>query len=85
MLRGRGFSLAEIGELLDEPGAEAEHLTRLVQRLTAEHDRLEVRIRAVRHTLDSRRHGAEPSMEKMMDGFEAEHEDEVIERWGEDA
>lgn len=85
VLRGLGLSLVEIGELLASPGSEAEHLRRLVERLTAERDRLEVLIRAVRHTLDARRHGTDPSMEKMMEGFNAEYKDEVIDRWGEDA
>lgn len=85
VLRDLGMPLPEIREALAQPGTEVHRLERLVERLDAEQKRLGAQIRAVRHTLEARRDGRSPTMETMMDGFNAQHKEEVIERWGEES
>ncbi|OSM43579.1 MerR family transcriptional regulator [Nesterenkonia sp. PF2B19] len=85
VLRDLGMPLLEIREALAQPGTEVHRLERLVERLQAEQHRLGAQIHAVRHTLQARRDGRSPTMEVMMDGFDAQHKEEVIERWGEES
>lgn len=85
VLRDLGMPLPEIRDALAQPGTEVRRLERLVERLQTEQDRLGAQIRAVQHTLDARRDGRSPTMEAMMDGFNEQHKDEVIERWGEES
>ncbi|MFD5821493.1 MerR family transcriptional regulator [Nesterenkonia xinjiangensis] len=83
VLRDLGMALPEIRDTVAQPGTEVHRLERLVERLEAEQERLGAQIRAVRHTLEARSDGRSPRMEAMMDGFNAQYKDEVIERWGE--
>lgn len=85
LLRDLGLSLPVIAEVLDrqqdEDGALGDHLARL----EAERERVAERIRAVQDSLDSRRDGADPSMEMVLEGFNDRYREEVSARWGEQA
>ncbi|MEU1204306.1 MerR family transcriptional regulator [Nocardia sp. NPDC005825] len=91
LLRELGLSLPVIAEILDRAtdDVDADHaedtalLTHL-RLLEAERARIDDRIRALRHTLDTRA-GAEGSTQMMLEGFNDPYRDEVISRWGEHA
>jgi DNA-binding transcriptional MerR regulator len=85
LLRDLGLSLPVITDVLDRQKDEETALRDHIELLEAERDRLDQRIRALRHTLDARRSGTDPSMEMMLDGFNDRYRDEVISRWGERA
>jgi DNA-binding transcriptional MerR regulator len=82
--RALGFSLTDIGSLLDDPGHD--RLTALErQRELIEHelDRLGTLAAAVDAAIAAQRHGAKLEVATMFDGFDAsEYEEEARERWG---
>ena len=82
--RALGFSLTDIGSLLDDPGHD--RLTALErQRELIEHElgRLGALSAAVDAAIAAHRNGAQLEVATMFDGFDAsEYEDEVRERWG---
>lgn len=95
LLRETGMPLAEIagvlgasagsGDPIDVHAAEITALEAHLARLANEREALERRIGAVEHTLEMRRAGREPRMDVMLDGFNDRYEDEVVQRWGQDA
>ncbi|MEV0234818.1 MerR family transcriptional regulator [Nonomuraea sp. NPDC050786] len=85
LLRDLGLSLPVIADVLNRQKDEESALRDHIELLEVERDRLDQRIRAVRHTLDARRSGTDPSMEMMLDGFNDRYRDDVISRWGERA
>ena len=85
LLRDLGLSLPVIADVLDRQKDEETALRDHVELLQAEHDRLDQRIRAVRHTLQARRSGTDHSLKMMLDGFNDRYRDEVVSRWGERA
>ncbi len=85
LLRDLGLSLPTIADVLDRQRDEDAALHDHIAFLEAERARLDQRIRAVRHTLEARRSGTDPSMEGMLDGFNDRYRDEVVSRWGERA
>ncbi|GGV14220.1 MerR family transcriptional regulator [Actinomadura cremea] len=85
LLRDLGLSLPVIADVLDRQAGEETALAEHIELLEAEHARLEQRIAAVRHTLEARRAGRDPSMQMMLDGFNDPYRDEVVARWGERA
>lgn len=85
LLRDLGLSLPVIADVLDRRADEAAALREHIGLLEGERARLERRIAAVRHTLDARTAGRDPSMEMMLDGFNDPYRDEVVARWGERA
>lgn len=88
LLRDAGMGLSEIAAVLDaqdSSDAEAAALQVHLQRLAADREALERRIRAVEHTVAMRREGREPQMDVMLQGFNDRYEAEVVERWGREA
>ncbi|MEV7008123.1 MerR family transcriptional regulator [Streptosporangium sp. NPDC051022] len=85
LMRRLGMGLPAIAEVLADEVDEREGLLAHITALEAERDRIEQRIRAVRHTLDAMLARAEPSMDVMLEGFNDRYKDEVISRWGEHA
>lgn len=88
LLRDAGMPLAQIAAVLDAPhsiDAEIEALQEHVERLRADRDAIERRIRSVAHTAEMRRQGRRPEMDVMLDGFNDRYENEVIHRWGREA
>nr|WP_053616517.1 MerR family transcriptional regulator [Nocardiopsis sp. NRRL B-16309] len=85
LMRRLGMGLSAIARVLSEEVDQERELAAHVAELEAERDRVDRRIRAVRHTLEALRSGAEPHMDVMLDGFNDRFEDEVVARWGEKA
>jgi DNA-binding transcriptional MerR regulator len=85
LMRRLGMGLAAIGKVLAEEVDQEEGLRAHIAELEAERDRIERRLRSVRHTLEAVRSGAEPHVDVMLSGFNDPFEDDVVERWGEDA
>ncbi|MFJ9555906.1 MerR family transcriptional regulator [Nocardiopsis sp. NPDC101807] len=83
LLRDLGLGLPVIADVLDRQGDEEGALGEHIDLLEAERNRLDQRIRAVRHTLDARASGSDPSMQMMLEGFNDPYRDEVVARWGE--
>lgn len=88
LLRETGMPLAEIADVLDTPediSAEIEALDTHLHQLIQEREGIDRRIRAVEHTLTMRKQGQEPRMDVMLDGFNDRYEEEVVQRWGQEA
>ncbi|WP_137722751.1 MerR family transcriptional regulator [Prescottella subtropica] len=86
LLRDLGLGLAAIADVLaggtDTVAALGTHLDLLEQ----EQERLQRRIASVRTTLEKTRRGEPLMADEMFDGFDhTRYEDEVIEKWGEQA
>ena len=82
--RALGFSLTDIGSLLDDPGHDRlTALERQRELIEREIDRLGTLAAAVDAAIAARRNGAQLEVATMFDGFDAsEYEDEARERWG---
>jgi DNA-binding transcriptional MerR regulator len=82
--RALGFSLAEIGELLDEAGHDRLSALRTQRELIdSELARLARLARALDRAIATVEHGDEQREETMFDGFDpSQYEDEARERWG---
>ncbi|MCP2336448.1 MerR family transcriptional regulator [Actinomadura rupiterrae] len=85
LLRDLGLGLPVIADVLAREKDEETALSDHISLLEAERDRLDQRIQAVRHTLEARRSGRDPSMEMMLDGFNDSYREDVVARWGERA
>ncbi|WP_370013430.1 MerR family transcriptional regulator [Nocardiopsis sp. Huas11] len=85
LMRRLGMGLSAIAQVLSDEVDQEQGLMDHVAELEAERDRIDRRIRAVRHTLEALRSGAEPQMDVMLNGFNDHFEEDVVERWGEDA
>ncbi|WP_105565097.1 MerR family transcriptional regulator [Microbacterium halophytorum] len=88
LLRDTGMALADIAAVLEaqeSQSAEVEALTRHLDQLADDREKLDRRIAAVRHTLRMRAEGLEPRMDVMLQGFNDRYESEVVERWGREA
>ncbi|SHI38068.1 DNA-binding transcriptional regulator, MerR family [Nocardiopsis flavescens] len=85
LLRRTGMGLADIGRVLSEELDEVEGLRAHVAALEEERERVDRRLRAVRHTLRAREAGVDPSPDVMLEGFNDRYEEEVVRRWGEEA
>ncbi|MFF4986110.1 MerR family transcriptional regulator [Streptosporangium saharense] len=85
LMRRLGMGLPAIAEVLAEEVDTCEGLRAHIAELEEERDRVERRIRSVRHTLEALQAGAEPRMDVMLSGFNDLYKDEVISRWGEHA
>ncbi|PRY00716.1 MerR family transcriptional regulator [Allonocardiopsis opalescens] len=83
LLRELGLSLPAIAEVLDRQRDEDAALRAHIAYLEAERARLDQRITAVRHALDARRSGTDPSLEMMLEGFNDPYRDDIVSRWGE--
>ncbi|MER7501544.1 MerR family transcriptional regulator [Nonomuraea pusilla] len=83
LLRDLGLSLPVIADVLGRQKDEEAALRDHVELLELERDRLEQRIRAVRHTLEAGRSGTAPSMRMMLEGFNDRYRDDIVSRWGE--
>lgn len=88
--RELGFPLAEIGRILDEPGADArDHLRRQRSELVARIGRLTEMVAAVDHMLEARTMGLRLTPEEQVaifgDDWEPARVDEAEERWGDTA
>lgn len=82
--RALGFSLTEIGSLLDDPGHDrVVALERQRELIEHEIDRLGALAAAVDAAIAAHRNGADLEVATMFDGFDpSEYEDEARERWG---
>lgn len=86
LLRGFGMGLTRIAEVLDARVDPALALQGHIAALRQEQIRLDRRIASVERTLTAVTRGEQIMPETMFDGFDhAQHEDEVRERWGDDA
>jgi MerR family transcriptional regulator, thiopeptide resistance regulator len=85
LLRDLGLGLSEIAAMLDRPGDEDSALREHIMMLRSERDRLDQRIAAVQHILEARSAGRDPSLERMLDGFNDPYREGVIAQWGERA
>lgn len=86
LLRELGLGLAAIAEVLEGHRDHVQALTRHLEDLRSERDRLDARIRSVELTIQKLQRGEALMPEEMLDGFDhAKYRDEVIERWGKDA
>lgn len=88
--RELGFPLAEIGRILDAPGADArEHLRRQRSELVARIGRLTEMVAAVDHMLEARKMGMRLTPEEQVaifgDDWKPSRVDEAEERWGDTA
>lgn len=82
--RALGFSLGEIGELLDEPGHDPLSALRTQRELVdTELARLTTLARALDRAIAAAEHGEEQQEDKVFNGFDpSQYEDEARERWG---
>jgi len=88
LLRDAGMPLAEISSVLDAaetPEAEVAALRTHLAQLQTEQDAVARRIASVEHTIEMRTQGREPRMDIMLQGFNDDYEDEVVQRWGREA
>lgn len=86
LLRELGLGLPAIAEVLEHESDAEKALSRHLDWLRQEQDRLARQIASVQHTLETVKEGGEIMAEKMFDGFDHTHyTDEVEERWGKDA
>ncbi|MEV6773711.1 MerR family transcriptional regulator [Nocardia sp. NPDC051030] len=85
LLRDLGLTLPTVAEVLARETDEEAALRTHIALLEAERDRLDQRIKAVHHTLESTRVGADPAMSILLEGFNDPYREEVISRWGEEA
>jgi DNA-binding transcriptional MerR regulator len=86
LLRGLGLGLPAIAEVFQQQTDAVKALTRHLEWLRQEQDRLSRQVASVRQTLETVKGGGELMAEKMFDGFDhTQYKDEVEERWGKDA
>ncbi len=86
LLRDLGLPLPQIAEVLARPTREADALSRHLEWLRQEQERLTRQIASVESTIAALRGGEELMAEKMFDGFDhTQYREEVEERWGADA
>ncbi|NUW31831.1 MerR family transcriptional regulator [Nonomuraea sp. SMC257] len=85
VMRRLGLGLPAIAEVLADEVDACDGLRAHIAALEEERDRIEQRIRSVRHTLEALQAGAEPRMDVMLAGFNDGYKDEVVSRWGEQA
>ncbi|WP_104181489.1 MerR family transcriptional regulator [Arthrobacter sp. B0490] len=88
LLRSLGMPLPAIGEVLDDPRAEAPASALRVHLdfLRGEQQRLDRQITAVLTTVEALERGEEPMPKDMFDGFDhTRYREEVEERWGHQA
>jgi DNA-binding transcriptional MerR regulator len=86
LLRELGLGLPAIAEVFHQQTDAVRALTRHLDWLRQEQERLSRQIRSVRQTIATVEGGDELMAEKMFDGFDhTQYKDEVEERWGNDA
>ncbi|MCB5274595.1 HTH-type transcriptional activator TipA [Arthrobacter sp. SO5] len=86
LLRGLGLGLPAIAEVLGRESDAERALSRHLDWLRQEQDRLARQIASVQHTITAMKAGGKIMAEEMFDGFDhARYKDEVEERWGKDA
>ncbi|TLM82171.1 MerR family transcriptional regulator [Pseudarthrobacter sp. NamE2] len=86
LLRGLGLGLPAIAEVFQQHTDTVQALSRHLEWLRQEQERLSLQIRSVRQTIETVQGGGELMAEKMFDGFDhTRYKDEVEERWGKDA
>ncbi|WP_045730050.1 MerR family transcriptional regulator [Pseudarthrobacter chlorophenolicus] len=86
LLRELGLGLPAIAEVFQHQTDPVRALTRHLEWLGQEQDRLARQVRSVRQTIETVQQGGELVAEKMFDGFDhTQYKDEVEERWGKDA
>lgn len=85
LMRRLGMGLPAIAEVLADEVDTCDGLRAHITALEEERDRIDQRIRSVRHTLEALRAGAEPQVDMMLVGFNDRYKDEVVSRWGERA
>ncbi|BCW17911.1 MerR family transcriptional regulator [Arthrobacter sp. NtRootA9] len=86
LLRELGLGLPAIAEVFQQQTDPVRALTRHLDWLGQEQERLARQIRSVRQTIRTVQEGGELMAEKMFDGFDhTQYKDEVEERWGKDA
>ncbi|SLK11801.1 MerR family transcriptional regulator [Arthrobacter sp. P2b] len=86
LLRELGLGLPAIAEVFHQQTDAVKALTRHLEWLRQEQDRLSRQILSVRQTIETAEGGGELMAEKMFDGFDhTQYKDEVEERWGKEA
>ena len=86
LLRELGLGLPAIADVFQHQTDPVRALTRHLEWLGQEQERLARQVRSVRQTIETVQQGGELVAEKMFDGFDhTQYKDEVEERWGKDA
>ena len=86
LLRGLGLGLDAIAEVFHRQADPVEALTRHLEWLGQEQQRLALQAQSVLKTIETVRKGGQLMAEDMFDGFDhTQYKDEVEERWGKDA
>jgi DNA-binding transcriptional MerR regulator len=86
LLRELGLGLPAIAEVFQQQTDTVHALTRHLEWLRREQERLSRQVRSVRQTIATVEGGGELMAEDMFDGFDhTQYKDEVEERWGKDA
>jgi DNA-binding transcriptional MerR regulator len=86
LLRGLGLGLPAIAEVFHHETDAVKALSRHLDWLRQEQDRLARQILSVQETIATAKGGGELMAEKMFDGFDhTQYKDEVEERWGKEA
>lgn len=88
LLRDAGMPLPEIASVLDAvetPAVEVVALRGHLAQLHAQRDAVDRRIASLEHTIEMRGQGRAPRMDVMLQGFNDDYEDEVVQRWGREA
>ena len=86
LLRELGLGLPAIGELLQRRADPVAALSRHLDWLGREQERLALQAESVRQTIETVKAGGQLMAENMFQGFDhTEYKDEVEERWGKDA
>ncbi|ACL38637.1 transcriptional regulator, MerR family [Pseudarthrobacter chlorophenolicus A6] len=86
LLRELGLGLPAIAEVFRHQADPVRALTRHLEWLDQEQERLARQVRSVRQTIETMQQGGNLVAEKMFDGFDhTQYKDEVEERWGKDA
>ncbi|MDQ0707781.1 DNA-binding transcriptional MerR regulator [Arthrobacter woluwensis] len=83
LLRGLGLGLPAIGEVLSRQSDQAEALSRHLELLRQDQERLARQIQAVEHTIRQVKGGGRLMAQDMFDGFDhTQYKEEVEQRWG---
>lgn len=88
LLREAGMTLSDLSSVLDAEHSVADEIAALedhLMRLEQDRRSIDRRIESVKHTVQMRRHGRQPQMDMVLEGFNDRYEAEVTRRWGREA
>lgn len=85
LLRQFGMKLETIREVLDQQQDEAQALRSHVQELEHQRTTIDQQISSLKRSLKTLEHGRSMNIDSAFEGFNDQHKDEVISRWGEES